>query len=203
MEQTIQCAECRRNFIFTDKEATFLKDLVAQGKLAEFAVPRRCLGCRQRKRREAKAVAPPAPVPVPATVEYVLAPAKPAIPLSPVPASPPALSLGPDAVQWPISSVPTAPTVPPPAPVQAVVPLAPAPTAVPAKETIFEGKPPQIIRDEEIRIVLASDDFEKLVCREEVLWTMGNKKVRIILADIGFPVMKEALKKAMMQWWKS
>lgn len=55
----------------------------------------------------------------------------------------------------------------------------------------------------EIRMVLVAADFEKLVCREDVVLHHGNRKIRLILADIGLPAMKEAMEKAVLSWWKS
>lgn len=47
---------------------------------------------------------------------------------------------------------------------------------------------------EEIRVLLVSGDFEKLVRREDVITTgMTGQRVRIVLADIGYEVMRRAL----------
>lgn len=59
------------------------------------------------------------------------------------------------------------------------------------------------IPEPDIRCVLVAADFEKLVCREEVVIHQGNRKVRLILADIGLPAMKVAMEKAALSWWKS
>jgi hypothetical protein len=192
MDQTIQCAGCRRDFVFTEREETFLRNLVAQGKLAEFVVPKRCLACRQKKRREMRTIVPSAAAAAaPAPARAAAPSAAPSVALS-VP-HPYVQSAPPPAV--PLLSMPVEEFVRGPGPS--------GPPVLAIKERIFEGKPPEIIRDEEIRIVLAGAEFEQLVCREEILWSMGNKKVRIILADIGFPAMKEALQKAMLLWLKS
>jgi len=65
----------------------------------------------------------------------------------------------------------------------------------------FERRPDATAED--FRIVLCGADFERLLCREELVFMQGARKARIILADIGFPAMKAALEHAMLKWLKS
>lgn len=73
--------------------------------------------------------------------------------------------------------------------------IAPAPVPIPAPAP---GAPPA----EEI-VVLVAGDFEALVCREDVVWRQGNRKITIRLADIGPEAMKRAMEKGVLSWWKS
>lgn len=68
-----------------------------------------------------------------------------------------------------------------------ITPLAPAP-GMPTPEEI---------------VVLVASDFEKLVCREDVVWRQGNRKITIRLADIGPEALKKAMEVAVLRWWKS
>lgn len=78
-------------------------------------------------------------------------------------------------------------TIPDPSPVASPAPVVVAPRViveVPAVEA-----PPE---KEEVRFVLATTDFEDLVHGRPVVW----QGVRVILADIGFKVMREAIERA-------
>lgn len=85
-----------------------------------------------------------------------------------------------------------------PAPASVLVPspaLAPAPAAAPTIDV------PAAFDD--VRIILVASDFEQLVCREEVVVRQANRRITLRLADIGLPAMKQAMEKAVLQWWKS
>lgn len=55
----------------------------------------------------------------------------------------------------------------------------------------------------DLRCVMVAGDFEKLVCREEVVLRVGNRKVTLVLANIGLPAMKAAVEKGVLAWWRS
>lgn len=75
-------------------------------------------------------------------------------------------------------------------------PAAPTPTA-----TTVKYDPAPIEPD--LHCVMVAGDFEKLVCREEVVLRVGNRKVTLVLANIGLPAMKAAMEKAVLAWWRS
>ena len=70
--------------------------------------------------------------------------------------------------------------------------------AVPRSAFPIERAVPKIVperspsRKEEVRFVLATKDFEDLVLGREVVW----QGVHVILADIGFDVMRSAIDRA-------
>jgi len=59
----------------------------------------------------------------------------------------------------------------------------------PPKSVVEE---PVVVPKEEVRLILATKDFEDLVHGQPVVW----QGVRVILADIGFKVMREAIDRA-------
>jgi hypothetical protein len=80
---------------------------------------------------------------------------------------------------------------------QAVVAAPPAPRVM--VETPKNGMPAVKVETvgveipkEEIRLILATKDFEDLVHGRPVIW----QGVRVILADIGFKVMRDAIERA-------
>jgi hypothetical protein len=82
--------------------------------------------------------------------------------------------------------------------VRAQVPAAPEPAPVEAYKTIVFPPQAAVAREErplpapaapEIRFILATKDFEELVHGRPIVW----HGVRVILADIGFSVMREAI----------
>lgn len=79
-------------------------------------------------------------------------------------------------------------------PVGANVELGPAVMAHPAASAsrVIELTPKRESPEEEIRLILATKDFEDLVHGRPVVW----QGVRVILADIGFKVMKDAVERA-------
>lgn len=211
-DEIIVCIGCGYKFTFEESERQWLLKQVEDGILPSFSTPKRCKECRRKRQQAARA---PLSVPV-----------KPAAPLgtdqcgcvvapnAPYPACPHDVSGAPGAPGQPgilsrivIPSVKFA-AVPkadpektmPPVPPKPVLPPAPAEVAVVPPS---EPRPYLPLREEDIRVILLSDDYEKLICREEIVWKQGSKKVRIILADIGFPAMKAALERAMMKWLKS
>lgn len=76
-------------------------------------------------------------------------------------------------------------------------PPKPSPTA---STTKYDPAP---LVDLDIHCVLVAGDFEKLVCREEVVLRIGNRKITFVLANIGLPAMKAAMEKAVLAWWKA
>lgn len=95
---------------------------------------------------------------------------------------------------------------PPPPPPVSVVP-APVPAPVPASAPVPAPAAALTIdipaAFDDVRIILVASDFEQLVCREEVVVRQANRRISIRLADIGLPAMKQAMEKAVLQWWKS
>lgn len=75
---------------------------------------------------------------------------------------------------------------------------APPPLAPAAPPATAPGTP----TPEEIVILVASD-FEALVCRQDVVWRQGNRKITIRLADIGPEALKKAMESAVLHWWRS
>jgi hypothetical protein len=73
-------------------------------------------------------------------------------------------------------------------PIPAVVRIAEV-FAIPPKPQVED---PVVPVKEEVRVILATKDFEDLVHGRPVVW----QGVRVILADIGFKVMREALDRA-------
>ena len=71
------------------------------------------------------------------------------------------------------------PTYPPP----------PLPQPAPAPEVVAPAP------KEEVRLILATKDFEDLVHGRPVIW----QGVRVILADIGFKIMREAIDRAELE----
>lgn len=209
-DETIVCLTCRNPFVFTEDERKWLLDQVEKGILECFAKPKRCKECRKKKqkffndRQKPSAAVPPAKpngtdkcgCVIPPGAPFPACPhdargekgangepglSLPATKLSSVPATEPARVSPPVAVKAPPSSPVKVPQEAP-------------------RVSVLPAVPP---REEDLRVILLSDDFEKLLCREEIVWKQGSKKVRIILADIGFPVMKAALERAMLKWLKS
>lgn len=76
---------------------------------------------------------------------------------------------------------------PPPPPPVSVAPAAPVLRAVVAEAIGVEK--------EEVRFILATKDFEDLVHGRPIVW----QGVRVILADIGFKMMRDALDRAEME----
>lgn len=207
-EEKIICQVCGKEFLYTQNERAFLEDLLKQGKIEEVITPKKCVPCRSALRRNRRAAMParrealPQPKPAlslgPAYVQFP--PVSPLstiqVPLPPPPPPPPLAS-----TSWAAhvagcmchrcgdqsvlkeASAPTAP-LPVPAPVAAPAPAPGAPTA------------------EEI-VVLVASDFEALVCREDVVWRQGNRKITIRLANIGPEALKRAMEVAVLRWWKS
>lgn len=159
MDQNIVCMICSQNFLYSEREQGFMKDLFDRGKIEELVAPKRCLECRRSRRQSAPRAPLAAPIPIPV---FVQPPAAPAPALAPVPAPAPALVLSPP----------------------------------PSNGSAHDPEP-------EIRVVLVAGDFEKLVCREEVVIHQGNRKIRIRLADIGPEALKRGMEKAVLSWWKS
>jgi hypothetical protein len=190
-EEEIVCASCRKTFLYTESEKNFLEGLQKDGKISEVVKPKKCVPCRSAFRKS-KAASP--------AVREAHQPK-------------PALSLGPAAMKFPerpvsplspiFASVPTSAPIPhgagcmcPRCGDQGTSPMDIQITPVPAPPA--PGAPPA----EEIVILVASD-FEQLVCREDVVWRQGNKKITIRLADIGPEAMKRAMEKGVLSWWKS
>lgn len=98
-------------------------------------------------------------------------------------------------------SVP-APALRAPLPMPAPMPVLPPAVTIPVIPPFKEGSVPGTPCPDELVILVASD-FEQLVCREEVLWRQGNRKIRIRLADIGPEAMKKAMERGLIRWWKS
>lgn len=88
----------------------------------------------------------------------------------------------PAGIALPLSPVPFL-YPPPPVPLPAPQPPVPPPA---------EKASPPAPQKEEILFVLATTDFEELVHGRPVLW----QGVRVVLADIGFKVMREAIERA-------
>lgn len=78
--------------------------------------------------------------------------------------------------------------------VEAPYPIKPLPvfSAPPPAPSVTPPAANEEVRKEEIRLVLATKDFEDLVHGRAVVW----QGVRVILADIGFKVMKDAVDRA-------
>lgn len=51
MDQTIQCKDCGRDFVFTMGEQRFFKKLVEEGKMEEYTPPKRCVSCRKARKK--------------------------------------------------------------------------------------------------------------------------------------------------------
>lgn len=81
-------------------------------------------------------------------------------------------------------------------------PVSPPVAAPPSVQASVKELPSGAPCPDELVILVASD-FEQLVCREEVVWRQGNRKIRIRLADIGIEAMKKAMERALLRWWKS
>lgn len=75
---------------------------------------------------------------------------------------------------------------PPPPPVS-------APPTAPALRTVVAEA--MGVEKEEVRFILATKDFEDLVHGRPIIW----QGVRVILADIGFKMMRDALDRAEME----
>jgi len=75
--------------------------------------------------------------------------------------------------------------------VQAII-QTPAPAPDVAMTVIDPPAPSSEIQKEEVRLILATKDFEDLVHARPVVW----QGVRVILADIGFKVMRDAIERA-------
>lgn len=210
-DETILCQTCRQPFVFEESERQWLLKRVEDGVLECFAKPKRCKECRRRRHHATKVAAvvpakPSAPLgtdqcecdippgtPYPACPHDIRGPngeaGKPGVPVSVLP----------EPVKVPEQRAFAGPLILPKdrtaKPVAVALP-APLPPAV-------APRPVPLPREEEMRVILCTDDYERLLCREEILVKEGHKKVRIILADIGFPAMKAALERAMMKWLKS
>lgn len=52
MDKTIKCTNCKVEFIFTDGEQKYLQNLVNEGKIQEFNLPKRCVKCRKIHKEE-------------------------------------------------------------------------------------------------------------------------------------------------------
>ena len=207
-DETIVCMACGYKFTFEENERQWLLKQVEDGVLAFFAKPKRCRECRRKRQLQARTpVAVPAKPSVPVGADQCGCKVAPD---APFPACPHDIrghkgasgEAGvPSAPAQPVKVLPAVKPVPPPlpAPIKSG-PVEPSPTAAPLQLAPRPVPPP---RDEEIRVILLSDDYERLLCREEIVYREGSKKVRIILADIGFPVMKAALERAMLKWLKS
>jgi len=50
MDKTLQCKECGKYFIYSDKEQAFFQRLLEEGKIKTLATPKRCLDCRKLKK---------------------------------------------------------------------------------------------------------------------------------------------------------
>ena len=89
------------------------------------------------------------------------------------------------------NQVPPVPVAPPP--VQVAVqekPVSRMALLPPPPKSVVEE--PVVVPKEEVRLILATKDFEDLVHGQPVVW----QGVRVILADIGFKVMREAIDRA-------
>lgn len=191
-DQKIVCATCHNEFVYTESEKQYLEGLVREKKLPELREPRRCLPCRTKSRKDGVRAAQ-------GHKPYALAPKSP-------PATPFVARPLPSQLRAPVFSGPLpidAP--PPPAPVVApssaptpAIPPEPGP-AQPSKIPIG----PSIREIEDGHYILVAGDFERLVCREDVVLRHQGRKVTLRLADIGLPAMKAAMEKAVLQWWKS
>jgi hypothetical protein len=174
-DQQITCMVCHVSFIYSEREQQFLDALYREGKIDEVCAPKRCDPCRQRKKHGLKASPAPPPAPLPFR-GYVNAPPAFQTVVNDLPLSP----------REELRNVEYEETPPPlTAPVQPSVKYDPAPI------------------EPDIRCVLVAGDFEKLVCREEVVLKLGNRKVTLVLANIGLPAMKAAMEKAVLAWWRS
>jgi len=215
-DETIVCMACGYKFTFEETERLWLLKQVEDGVLEFFAKPKRCRECRRKKKQYHEGLLHAAPVKSIASVGTDQCGCKVA-PDAPFPACPHDIRGAKGATGEPgvpqrvitpsVRSAASPPTVAvardqaPPAPVP-VKPAAPSPPA-PAPIAPLALRPVLLPREEEVRVILLSDDYERLLCREEIVWRDGSKKVRIILADIGFPAMKAALERAMLKWLKS
>lgn len=54
MNQTIKCKECGNDFDFTEAEQSYFKKLVQDGKIPEYATPKRCISCRRARKNQKK-----------------------------------------------------------------------------------------------------------------------------------------------------
>lgn len=208
-EETIVCMSCAKEFVYTQREQLFLEDLKKQGKIPEVIAPKKCVPCRSSFRRSRRQVPVRHEVqPESKTARYAdslgtpkgwTQPATSALASTAIPHQVGCMchrcgdqSMGrqkgmPDVVITPLPPLPDIVILhhpPVPAPIPASAPAPGAPTA------------------EEIVILVASD-FEKLVCREDVVWRQGNRKITIRLADIGPGALKKAMEAAVLHWWKS
>lgn len=212
-DETIVCIACGYKFTFEETERLWLLKQVEDGILPFFSKPKRCKECRRKRQQFGVSQRSPAAVKQAAPLGTDQCGCKVA-PDAPFPACPhdirgPKGAMGePDSPQRmvipsvkpaapPLTVAPALEQVPPvPAPVKPAAPPPPAPIPIALRPVLLP-------REEEVRVILLSDDYERLLCREEILIKEGHKKVRIILADIGFPAMKAALERAMMKWLKS
>jgi hypothetical protein len=187
MEEKITCSACGNPFVYTEREREFLEDLKKRGKISEVVRPRKCFPCRSASRRSRAAAALPT---VQALVEVETARSEVAKVAQPLPA--------------PIQAAVPAPM---PAPVPVRTTILPSPLSVPAGPSVAGSSsvPPSVpgVPDKEELVILVASDFEQLVCREEVVWRQGNRKIRIRLADIGPEAMKRAMERGLIRWWKS
>jgi hypothetical protein len=74
----------------------------------------------------------------------------------------------------------------------AVVTASPVATAVPTRLAPVEAAPKSVEPGNEVLFVLATKDFDDLVHGRPVVW----KGVKVVLADIGFDVMRKAIDEA-------
>lgn len=207
----IVCVVCSKIFVYTAGERAFMEGLLKTGQIKEIVVPKRCKDCRTplAKKKELKnkgfVAKSPAPLPLPPEPKedplgdgsYTPGhegriPDHEVVELSSDPVKrvslKPAIAMGLDFMKFPQNpslpkpQIETKPEIPP--------------FNLPISDDI--NKP-----DKEIRCVLVAGEFERLVCRQEIVFRHGNQRVVLILADIGPQAMKDAMKKAVLTWWGS
>lgn len=165
VDSAIVCVDCGITYTMLEAEYARFQELAKTVK--DFKMPRRCANCRKIRRNEKLVQTLAQAPPQPPSVEAV-----------PVPSyRPEALVLTPDAIARGGSFVANF-----------------KPSTNTAAVVLDRPKPEEPIA-EEVRLVLATKDFEELVRGHPIVW----HGVRVILADIGFKNMRGAIELAELE----